>query len=258
VIAKLMLALALLPAVAAAAEPGKASGSATVAAAGGSISGLISSPGEYIPALRVYAIGVDGKTHRMITTEQNQAKFTIDDVPPGKYHVVGYPSWREGLPAKAVGWTRASQCVKGPCDHNPLPVTVAAGKPSDGILLADWYAPAGRLPAEPVAREEVPPQGDCEKLGSQSESDACHLHAYEREDKDLNIQYEKLNKAMAPHPACRDELQKAERAWLKFREQHCAFEGAIGDKGRITRCLRELTIARTAYLQRQHPEDCRK
>jgi uncharacterized protein YecT (DUF1311 family) len=246
-----LLIVLVLAGPARAAEPAKG-------AAAGSISGIISSPGEHIPALRVYAIGLDGKTHRMVTTEENQAKFTIEDLPAGKYHVVGYPSWREGLSLKSVGWTRAAQCIKGPCDHAPIAVNVAPGKLADGVLLADWYAPPGRLPAEPAAREELPPEGDCEKLGSQVESDGCHLHAYEGEDRSLNVQYDKLMKAFAAHPGCRNELQKAELAWLKFRDQHCAFEGAVGEKGRITRCLRELTIARLAYLQRQRPDDCHK
>jgi uncharacterized protein YecT (DUF1311 family) len=226
----------------------------------GTISGVISGPGDRIPSLRVYAIGVDGKIHRMVVTEQNQTKFTIDDVPAGKYHVVGYPDWREGLPQKSVGWTRATQCVKGPCDHSPIPVSVVAGKPSEGIVLADWYAPAGRLPAEPAERsEKVAVTGnDCETLGTRAEADACHQRAFEAEERALGAQFERLQKALAAHPACRDDLQKAQRAWSRFRDDHCAYEGAVTDKGRAVRCLRELTIARTAYLQRQSGESCNR
>jgi uncharacterized protein YecT (DUF1311 family) len=229
-------------------------------AQGGSISGVISSPGDYVPALRVYAIGLDGKTHRVVVTEQNQTKFTIEDVPAGKYHVVGYPDWRNGLAQKSVGWTRAAQCVKGPCDHAPIPVNVAAGKPSDGVLLADWYAPAGRLPPEPADRPEklAITGADCETLGNGAEADACHQRAYEAEDRAVTAQYDRLVKALAPHPPCRDELQKAERAWLKFRDEHCSYEGAVAEKGRTVRCLRELTIARTAYLQRQSGDRCKR
>src|SRR6185369_8380927 len=108
----LMMGFLLLGARAQGAEPGKGGG--------GSITGVISAPGEYVPALRVYAIGLDGKTRRMVVTEQNQTKFTIEELPPGKYHVVGHPDWRNGLPQKSVGWTRAAQCVKGPCDHTPI------------------------------------------------------------------------------------------------------------------------------------------
>jgi hypothetical protein len=43
---------------------------------------------------------------------------------------------------------------------------------------------------------------------------------------------------------------------VKFRDDHCAYEGAITDKGRTVRCLRELTIPRTAYLERQSGERC--
>lgn len=245
----LMTGLLLVSGRALAAEPAKGLGS---------ISGVITSPGAYVPALRVYAIGLDGKTHRMVLTEQNQTKFTIDEVPAGKYHVVGYPNWREGLAEKSVGWTKAAQCVKGPCDHSPIPVSVVAGKASDGIVLADWYAPAGRLPAEPAPRsEKVAITGnDCETLGTRAEADACHERAYQAEDQALGVQYDRLMKALASHPGCRDDLQKAQRAWVKFRDDHCAYEGAITDKGRTVRCLRELTIPRTAYLERQSGERC--
>src|SRR5439155_18178321 len=117
----------------------------------GSISGVIAFPGEYVPALRIYAIATDGKTQRMITTPQDETKFTIYDVPAGRYHVVGYRFDKEGTAPLAVGWTRAALCIKGPCDHSLIVVNVAAGKTSNGVTLGDWYAPPGVLPADPSA-----------------------------------------------------------------------------------------------------------
>ena len=63
-------------------------------------------------------------------------------------------------------------------------------------------------------------------------------------------------RALEAHPKCHEELRNAQVAWVRFRDQQCAFEGSMGQKGRTIRCLRELTEARALYLQGQSPVGC--
>lgn len=225
----------------------------------GSISGTITFPGEYVPALRVYAIGTDGKTHKMVETPKSQNKFTIPDVPSGQYLVVAYPYEKEAS-FEAVAWTKAARCIKGPCDHSLVPVNVVAGKVVDGVLLADWYVPAGLLPADPSApREKAAPPVDCEKGKTAAERDACHQRAVDAADRLINQHLARAMRVLERYPRCHDDLRRAQLAWQHFRDQHCAFEGAMAvQKGRVVRCLRELTEARAIYMQNVSPLACNK
>ena len=226
----------------------------------GSIAGAISFPGEYVPALRIYAFGLDTKARRMVETPQDETRFKIDDLPAGRYYVVGYPYAKEGSPLEGVAWTRAARCIKGPCDHSLVAVSVVAGQTANGVLLADWYVPAGVLPPDPAA---VPPEKvtsvvNCEKEISQQARDTCHRRAHEAADRAVNRHYERVMRALQAHPKCHEELRNAQYAWLKFRDQHCSYEGAMGEKGRTIRCLRELTEERAAYLESQSPLGCNR
>jgi uncharacterized protein YecT (DUF1311 family) len=226
----------------------------------GSISGVITIPGDSVPALRIYAFAIDGMTHRRIETTPNQAKFTIDDVPAGRYRVVGYVDGKAGSNGNdAVAWTHAARCVKGPCDHSLIEVKVVAGKISTGVVLADWYVPPGILPRDPDApRDRASTAPECEKEHDQAGRDGCHLRAHQAADQDVVRHYRRVMRALQPYPRCRDDLRKAQFAWEKFREQQCAYEGVMGEKGRTVRCLRELTEARAAYLEGQTPVGCNR
>jgi uncharacterized protein YecT (DUF1311 family) len=195
----------------------------------------------------------------MIETPKDQATFTLADLPVGRYHVIGYPYAKEGSSTGAVAWTRAARCIKGPCDHTLLAVQVVAGKTAGGVLLADWYAPAGTLPPDPVTVTEKPAVViDCEKEPDPARRDDCHKRAQEAADQIVNRQYERVLRALEPHPRCHADLRNAQYAWMKFRDQQCAYEGAMSEKGRVIRCLRELTEARAAFLQGQSPVGCNR
>lgn len=225
----------------------------------GSISGVVGFPGEEIPALRIYAIAADGKTHYSVTLDRKQPRFSIKDLPPGNYFVVAYPVNKSDTPAEAGGWTRFVQCgMTVKCkDHSLVPVTVTAGGTATGVNVADWYAQAGILPPEPTrASTQSAPAGDCSARGSQIEEDACNLKAYEAANKILNQEYQRLMVDLAKAPACRNQLRDAQRAWIRFRDEHCRYEGGVGPKGRTTQCLRELVVQRADYLKRQAPDLC--
>jgi len=224
----------------------------------GSISGTITFPGDYVPALRVYAIATNGKALKMIETPKSQNKFTIGDIPTGQYHVVAYPYEKEAS-FEGVAWTKAARCIKGPCDHSLVPVNVVAGQTADGVLLADWYVPASMLPPDPATPTEKPPAPvDCEKFKTAAERDGCHQRAVEAAEKVINRNFERVMRVLERYPRCHDDLRNAQVAWLRYRDQHCAYEGSMGQKGRVVRCLRELTESRAIYMEGLSALGCNK
>jgi uncharacterized protein YecT (DUF1311 family) len=224
----------------------------------GSIAGTITYPGETVPALRIYAFTTDGRPQAMIETPKNETKFVLTDLPVGKYHVVAFPYEKQGT-IEAVAWTKAARCIKGPCDHTLVPVTVAAATTADGVLLSDWYVPREVLPIDPITvREKGAALVDCEKEKTPAARDACHQRAAEAADKVVNKQFERVMRALETHPKCHEELRSAQVAWVRFRDQQCAFEGSMSQRGRTIRCVRELTEARALFLQGQSPVGCSK
>jgi uncharacterized protein YecT (DUF1311 family) len=223
----------------------------------GSIAGTVGFPGEEVPALRIYAIAVEGGAHYSVTSARKQTRFVLKSVPAGRYFVVAYPVARGESPAGAGGWTRFVPCgMSVQCkDHSLIPVIVTAGKTTTGVEVSDWYAPAGSLPPEPTRPAAKPaPAVDCAAQGSQVGEDACNLKAYQDADVVLNREYQRLMLDLAKAPRCRNQLRDAQRAWIRFRDEQCNYEGAIGAKGRTTQCLREFTTQRADYLTRQAPD----
>ncbi len=114
----------------------------------GSIRGNLSYPSEWIPPLRVVAINLDTQVVHYVDTEENQATYQIDNLPPGTYHVLAYT--RDGL--FAAGYTQMVLCgLTVECtDHTLLPVTVIGGQVTFDIDPADWYAPVDAFPPNPI------------------------------------------------------------------------------------------------------------
>lgn len=224
----------------------------------GAIAGVVGYPSEELPAMRVYAVPVEGSARYLVETKPKQAQFTINGLPAGEYFVVAYVSPRPGEAGERGAWTRFVQCgMKVTCtDHALVPVSVAAGKTTGGVYVADWYVPAGAFPLEPVVGSRRPVPGDCEAKGSQMETDACNRLAHEVADNLLNIEYRRVIGTLEKFPACRDRLKNAQLAWIRFRDDHCAYDGATGYKGRTTECLAEVTRQRVDYLKYQSVELC--
>jgi hypothetical protein len=121
---------------------------AQTVSAPGVITGTLSYPGDYVPAMRVYALSTDGSRHYTTRTRANQNKFTISNILPGKYYVVAYTDEAPGL---AGGWSKAVPCgLKNTCrDHALIPVSVTSGGTASGINVGDWYTRPGVFPSEP-------------------------------------------------------------------------------------------------------------
>lgn len=95
----------------------------------GGISGNFTYPGS-IPALVVLAFNLDTPYWWWVGTASGQAWYAFDDIPPGRYQVVGYGPGLE-----------ASYADGGA-------VTVNPGQTTTGIDLTDWR-PAGTYRAKP-------------------------------------------------------------------------------------------------------------
>lgn len=109
------------------------------------------------------------------------------------------------------------------------------------------------------------PEVDCDNAMSQPDLNACAYQEYERADAALNAQWKltaaKLkeqdkgfDRSYDKRPGFFDTELAAQRAWLTYRDQHCASEGYSMRGGSaesmvISGCRRQLTEARTKELK---------
>ena len=114
----------------------------------GSISGNLSYPSEYIPAMQVVAFSINTQFWYMTFTNEGDSTYQIDDLPPGDYQVVAYAA-DSGL---AGGYSHAVPCgLTIACtDHSLIIVTVVANQTTTGVNPGDWYAPDGSFPQNPA------------------------------------------------------------------------------------------------------------
>jgi len=106
---------------------------------------------------------------------------------------------------------------------------------------------------------------DCDNAMSQPDLNSCAFLEYERADAALNTQWKLTVAAMKEQdrgfdrtwdkrPGYYDTLLAAQRAWLTYRDQHCAAEGYTMRGGSaepmvISGCRAQLSKARTAELK---------
>lgn len=118
------------------------------------------------------------------------------------------------------------------------------------------------LAAGVAAAEPVP---DCENAMAQQHMNRCAYLAYERADAALNEQWKHTAAAMKARDAewgdtfderagFFDTLLDAQRAWLTYRDRHCASEGYWARGGSlepllVSTCKTGLTEERTKQLQ---------
>ncbi len=112
----------------------------------GGISGSLSYPSSYIPGLRVAAFNIDNDSVYYVDTAEGQLHYQIDGLSPGNYYVVAYTD-----SGYAGGYSQLvlDGLQYGFDDHTLLPVSVYAGKITEGIDPADWYAPEDAFPPRP-------------------------------------------------------------------------------------------------------------
>ena len=109
------------------------------------------------------------------------------------------------------------------------------------------------------------PDLDCANALTQSDMNACAYQEFKRADAALNAQWtittaqmkERDRDTLRPEdtrPGYFDTLLAGQRAWLTYREKHCASEGYLMRGGSaepllISGCQTQLTDARTAQLK---------
>ena len=144
----------LLP-TAIAAPTGTVFGAATApAAASGTITGLLGYPSDFLPAMKVFAVGTaDVAGWYRVDTEQSrtQISYTLDHVPAGTYRVYAYAQSSAPASFFAGSYTEYVRCgLQPPCaDHTAIVITVREGATTRGVDLLDWYAPPGSFPPPP-------------------------------------------------------------------------------------------------------------
>ena len=109
------------------------------------------------------------------------------------------------------------------------------------------------------------PEIDCDKAMAQFEFNACAYKEFERADAAMNAQWKvtaarmkkidaEFDRTQDNRPGYFDTLLAAQRAWLTYRDQHCASEGYTMRGGSaepmvISGCQTQLTDARTKQLK---------
>lgn len=96
------------------------------------------------------------------------------------------------------------------------------------------------------------PPNPCDSPQTQVEMNRCAGEELRRTDAQLNVAYGRLLKKLDANR--RAKLQKAERAWVAFRDAQCDYEGSESEGGSIqplevAACKTELTNARIAQLK---------
>jgi uncharacterized protein YecT (DUF1311 family) len=104
----------------------------------------------------------------------------------------------------------------------------------------------------PRAAEAQAGPRDCGSLRTQTEMNACAAEDYRVADAELNRVYGELRARLDPRR--RQVLVVAERAWLRYRDAHCAFAGSEVEGGSmqplvVASCRAAATRARTAELR---------
>lgn len=114
-----------------------------------SIAGAIRIGTRAAPAMRVCATAVSGSGQHCTTTSAGAAQYRIDDIPAGRYHLIG---WVRHGDMKLLAHADITRCVMPPCPPDELRVVeVAEGQAVTGIDLTAPYSevPAG-WPGEPM------------------------------------------------------------------------------------------------------------
>jgi uncharacterized protein YecT (DUF1311 family) len=76
-----------------------------------------------------------------------------------------------------------------------------------------------------LAQHMNAPGAPCQQTATNAETGQCFERAFKDADRELNIAYADIRKTLAPEN--RQNLENAQRAWLKYRDATCAAEKAL-------------------------------
>lgn len=125
------------------------------------LTGNLSYPSEFIPAMRVAAFSLTNGNVYFTDTAKGQGVYSLN-VPGGTYYVVAYPyegtpgnigqaaSWSMGGGTFSGGYTKAVQCgLTAQCLDHALVAVVAFPGQALAVDPGDWYALEGSFPRMP-------------------------------------------------------------------------------------------------------------
>ena len=115
----------------------------------GSVSGSLSYPSEFIPAMQIVFFDVNDLSQWFFfNTAENTNTYQFDGLPVGTYYVVSYVVGGDF----GGGYTQAVPCgLSVNCnDHSLIPVVISGGQVTGGVNPQDWYAPEGSFPDNPI------------------------------------------------------------------------------------------------------------
>jgi uncharacterized protein YecT (DUF1311 family) len=106
------------------------------------------------------------------------------------------------------------------------------------------------------ASEKSAPVQNCGDLSGQADMNVCFGNEFQRADRALNRDYDELMKRLTSNEKAQSLLRSAERAWIAFRDAHCAVEAYAVEGGSVmptvhAECLRELTAERQKQIDQQ-------
>jgi uncharacterized protein YecT (DUF1311 family) len=127
------------------------------------------------------------------------------------------------------------------------------------VLMAAAFLCATAGLSMPAAAQGEP---DCKAPQTQADMTICAGKDYEKADKQLNAEYQKLRKLLAERDkaadadgkGATDALVTAQRAWVAFRDANCALAGFQARGGSmepmlISSCLAEMSGKRAEELR---------
>jgi uncharacterized protein YecT (DUF1311 family) len=126
------------------------------------------------------------------------------------------------------------------------------------MLLAGAAQAAGACKLDAISTCYTPAYNACMKTAlSTLQMVGCASDEHDVQDKRLNAAYQKIVKDLTPHQKA--GFAAAERAWIAFRDAHCASmedeEWGSLSKVAAARCLVDATIARERQLEDYPPAD---
>lgn len=98
----------------------------------------------------------------------------------------------------------------------------------------------------------------CGNLMTQAEMNHCAHEEFIKADAALNSVYNRFYKTLAPER--QQKLKEAQRAWLKFRDLECDFQGSEAEGGSmqpmvISDCMADVTTTRVKQLANEGIEN---
>lgn len=115
-----------------------------------------------------------------------------------------------------------------------------------------------------MAQATQAPNLKCDAWLSQRDMNTCASRDFQRADAEMNAQWKitavrmkkvdaDIDRSFDKRPSSYNTLLAAQRAWLTYRDQHCATEGytmrgGSAERMMINQCMARLTKARTKQL----------